>query len=126
MRLLTVGNCYVIPEPLSFVRSHTMRESVLIKGNKLKAVFERYRFMDSVEATTPKSDPVYPRIAADAKNVTIRCAAVAYQMLPTIYKKQSRETFKKAFKIGVSKGVLFAPITHYIKWRYLKKLLNGK
>lgn len=124
MRILTLGDCYVIPEPLSCVRSHGVRQSAINKQHKYKNAFERYRFMTSVKANTPQTDPMCPAINAALQRETISCAAIMYKLLPKIYKKENRELFKSAFQISYSEGALFAPLSYYLKPKYVKKLIG--
>ncbi len=123
-RLLTVGDCYIIPETLCYVRAHQQRQSVLIRGKKYAAIFERYRFMISIKQNTPKTNPTYQEIETDINKRAIRCAAVMYEVLPTLYKKESRKIFKTAFQIASSEDVVYAPLSYYLKGKYLKKLLG--
>lgn len=127
LRLLTLGDYYIIPENLSYVRSHPNTQSAKVRGKTHDLILERYWFMMSVKKeSAPKTKNLYPEIDADIKKKAVRSAAVMYEMLPKIYKKESRKLFKKAFQIGHSEGVLFAPVLHYLQWKYITKLFERK
>lgn len=120
MRLLNLGDCYIVPSSLSYVRVHADRQSAKFRRTSYTAVFEKYTFITSVSQQTPKTDPLYAEINADLKKKAIRCAAVMYEMLPGFYKRENRKIFKIAYGIGASKGVLLAPILHYSKLKFIK------
>ncbi len=124
MRLLTMGECYIVPECLSYVRAHSQRESAKIKSLQYNAVFETYTFIESVKKHTPENDPLQAEIDAQLKNRAVRCAGIMYEALPRFYKKEHKEAFKTAYEIGSSKGVLLAPIPQYFKWKFIKKLIG--
>lgn len=74
----------------------------------------------------PKTNPDDAKINADIKKKAIRSAAVMYEMLPKLHKKESRKLFKEAYQIGASEGVLFTPVLHYLKPKYIIKLIGKK
>lgn len=127
LRLLSLGDCYVIPEVLCYVRSHENTQTVLIMKKKHERVFERYRLLESVKNTkTPEPDPIKIGIDAELKKRAVRCAAVLYEVLPKLYKKENRNLFKTAFQIGYSEGVLLMPLTTYLRWHYIVRLFGKK
>jgi len=127
LRLLTLGDCYLIPETFSYVRSHPDTQSSLIQGKKHELIFERHRFNTSVgKLSTPATGPVRFEINETIKRSALRSAAVMYEMLPKLHKKKSRALFKKAFHIGYSEGVLLKPVLHYLQWKYVKRLIGKK
>ena len=116
LRQLTLGDCYIIPETLSFIRTHTGMQTSQNKGKKHQKTFERYRFMNFVKkASTSNSPKIESLIEGHIKKRAIRSAAVMYEVLPTIYKKESRNMFVKAFQIGLSEKALFTPILHVLQ-----------
>lgn len=127
VRLLTLGDCYIIPESLSYVRMHPNTQSAKVRNKKHELILERYWYMTSVkEHGMPKTNPDDEKVDADIKKKAIRCAAVMYEMLPKLYKKQNRKIFKTAYQIGSSEGVLFTPLLHYFQPKYIKQLISKK
>ncbi len=127
IRVLTLGDCYIIPEPLAYIRTHEGMQTVLLKKKKYDRIFERYRFMQLVAVQTAVHFPkAVPLVNDHLKKRATRCAAIMYQLLPQLYKKQNRLLFKKAFRIGASSGVLFGPASYLFQNKYRTKLLTKK
>lgn len=124
MRLLNLGDCYVVPDSLSYVRQHTQRESAKIKVLKYNPIFENYAFIESVKKYSREKDPLLPQINAMMRQRAVRCAAVMYQVLPGFYKEDNRRALKAAYQIGSSNNVVLAPIPHYLQWKFVKKLFT--
>lgn len=125
LRLLTVGNCYIVPENLCLVRMHEQTTSKQIQGKQHNLIFERYHLF----ATLKNADPakaIYPQVDADLRKTAIRSAAVMYEVLPKLHRKESRQKFRKALQIGLAEGIIFAPLVYYFKWKYIKRLVGGK
>ena len=127
LRLLTHGDCYIVPETLCYVRSHETRESVMVNKRRYEGVFERYWMIDGLKsATTPNSNFHFPGIDIELKKRAIRAVAVMYELLPKLYKKKNRILLKKAYEIAHAESVVVAPISHYLRWDYFKKLIGKK
>lgn len=126
LRLLSVGDCYVIPELLSYVRSHGSRVSAQARNQKAKLIIEYYHFIYSVlKNATKETDPDYRQIKERVRKSAIRCAALVLELLPGAYKKENRALLKAAYEIAASEKVVLAPLSHYLKLDYIKKL-TGK
>jgi hypothetical protein len=127
IRLLAFGDCYFLPEPLCFARTHPGTQSALVRKKKHGVVFERYWLMVSVKtAGIPEKYGMLPNIDVEIKLRAVRCAAVMYDLLPKLYKPENQVTFKKASHIGRSEGVLLSPVSYYLKGKYFKKLFLKK
>ncbi|MHA4842642.1 glycosyltransferase family 2 protein [Flavitalea antarctica] len=110
LRILTVGDCYIIPETLSYFRVHDKQASKLIMKN-YQYTFEEYAFYKAI-----KSDNVLQldlsRLEIDEmiKKRATFCAKVMYKSAAGIFRKKSRKNFLKALKIASSEKVLLSPI----------------
>ncbi len=125
LRLLSIGDCYVVPERLSYIRVHGNTQSAIIKTKPKRDIFEQYHYMTYVKKASGSEGPsIQKLIDLKIHKRAIRVAAIMYEVLPKLYKKQNRIIFKEAFQIGRSEGVLFAPISYYLKGKYFKKLLQ--
>jgi hypothetical protein len=124
LRLLSVGDCYVIPEVLSYIRVHANMQTNIIKERKYDLVFEKYRYFHSINKYSAPDDPLQPHICKGLKRRAIKCAKVAYKLLPKLYKKEARRKFKTALQIGKAEGVLFAPLKYYLLQKPIQKLVR--
>jgi len=125
LRLLTLGDCYMIPEILCDFRAHEGTQTVFVRKKRYERIFEVYRFLTCVKmAGVPKTDSVYSEIDLLIKQSAIRCTVVMFKLLPKLYKKENRIQFRKAFKIGYSQSVLVTTLKQYLKWKYIVKLLK--
>lgn len=117
-RLLYIGDCYVIPEVLAYIRSHPDTVSFTSSKQPIENTLETYWFFLGIKASSGPN----PEIDAIIKRRAVRCARLMYHMLPGLHKKNKRKAFKKAFRIGYTEGVLFNPLFKFLQ----QKLVVGK
>ena len=105
-RHLTVGDCYIIPEPLAYVRAHASQNT---RTAISKACFEEYTMAKLLYGYKGFDNEVDRRkIRKIVKQKAALCAKVAmYKKFSGILKKKERETFLKAFQITMKEGVFF-------------------
>ena len=114
LRLLTVGDCYIIPETLSYFRVHDKQASKLIM-NDYKYTFEDYAFYRSVKSENALGlDLSKLDIDKMIKKRATFCSKAMYKLLPHILRKSQRENFLRAFKIARKEKVLLAPLLKFI------------
>ena len=114
LRLLTVGDCYIIPETLSYFRVHDKQASKLIM-NDYKYTFEDYAFYRSVKSENAlELDLSKLDIDKMIKKRATFCSKAMYKLLPHILRKSQRENFLRAFKIARKEKVLLAPLLKFI------------
>ena len=103
-RQLTVGDCYIIPEALAYVRAHASQHT---RGVISKACFEEYYMAKLLYGYKGFDDPADKvQINRIVKDKAALCAKKAlYKELPNILKKDHREVFWKALKITAKEGV---------------------
>ncbi|MEP6514091.1 MAG: glycosyltransferase family 2 protein [Parafilimonas sp.] len=114
LRQLTVGDCYIIPEYLSYIRKHHIQITKAVKKNFIHFL-EDYYFYKSIKEHKEYNinfsefdiDPIIKKKAAN-------CAKAMYKVIPELGKKEKWSIFKKAFKIAYTEGVLFTPLINYV------------
>lgn len=110
LRLLTKGNCYIIPENLSAFRTHGSQASKLITRN-FRFTFEEYRFYKMIQEKNPYNIDL-KKIDIDrmVQRRATYCAGAMYKTVSSLHKKQSRKTFIEAFKIAKEEHVIMKPL----------------
>jgi glycosyltransferase involved in cell wall biosynthesis len=110
IRQLTAGDCYIIPEPLVYIRNHGQQLTKKVMKYFIN-YFEEYDLCKAI-----KEDAGYhinkKGIDMDqvVKHRATNCASAMYKLIPRLYKKSDRAIFLKAFKIAAAEKVLFAPL----------------
>ncbi|MEP6512760.1 MAG: glycosyltransferase family 2 protein [Parafilimonas sp.] len=106
LRMLTVGDCYIIPETLSYFRAHTSQFSAK-NLNNFNFTFQDYYFYKLIETKNVYNIDL-SKISIDkiVKKRATYCSHIMYKILPELYKKKSRQIFRRAFKIAYSEGVI--------------------
>ena len=109
LRLLSIGDCYIIPETLSYFRVHSEQASKKILKD-YKYTFEDYLFYKSIEKENRYGlDLSKLGITKLVKKRAAFCSKAMYKVALTIYKKKQWSIFKKAFRIAASEKVLLTP-----------------
>lgn len=101
LKLLTIGDCYVIPENLVDIRFHDATVSSQVKFNKFVRMFEDYEIVKDVQQQKYNIDITGTRVNEIVKKNAMTC--VKYAMLKTvsgIHKHAYRKAFIRAFKIA--------------------------
>jgi glycosyltransferase involved in cell wall biosynthesis len=115
LRQLTIGDCYIIPEILSYFRVHEKQVSKMVMKNFLN-YFEVFQFYKNIRDFNPyKIDFENFDIDLLVKKKAIKCANGAIKLVPGLYKKENRVLFKAAIKIIQSEKVLFSSLLEILK-----------
>jgi hypothetical protein len=110
IRQLTAGDCYIIPEPVAYVRNHNQQltkkvikyfTNYLEEYELCRAIRENNGY--NIDKTGIDMDKVVKKRAA-------KCAKAMYKLIPFLYKKPERAIFYKVFKIAITEKVLLAAI----------------
>ena len=103
-RQLTVGDCYIIPEALAYVRAHASQHT---RGVINKACFEEYYMAKLMYDDNGFDNPADKKeINRIVKEKASLCAKKAmYKELPYILNKEHRDVFTKALRITAREGV---------------------
>ncbi len=115
LRLLTIGDCYIVPKTLSYFRVHDKQASNLILAD-YKYTFEDYRFYKDIQTRNAYNVDL-EKVGID-NLVKIRaefCAKAMYKLLPYIHKKKQRKIITEAFRIARRERVLLSPIMNLLK-----------
>jgi glycosyltransferase involved in cell wall biosynthesis len=115
LRLLSVGDCYIIPETLSYFRVHSNQASQKILKD-YKFTFEEYFFYKEIQTLNKyQIDLTKLGINKIIKKRATYCAKAMYKVMTRFYKKKERIILGKAFKIAYKEKVLFSPLLNYIR-----------
>ncbi|RYE58648.1 MAG: glycosyltransferase family 2 protein [Sphingobacteriales bacterium] len=115
LRILTVGDCYIIPETLSYFRVHDKQASKLIM-NDYKYTFEDYDFYKSIKRDNPlRLDLKKLEIDNMVKKRAVFCSKAMYKLIPHLGAKKARENFMRAFRIAWNEGVMLSPLLQFLR-----------
>jgi GT2 family glycosyltransferase len=120
LRLLTQGDCYVIPDVLYYVRKHPNTETANIKKVKYKTVFDTYKFYKGLRHVKQLEPIIGDDIDKLIKKRAAECAILMYKLVFNLYKLEDRIIFKRALKIASSEGVISQSIILLMN-KFLKK-----
>jgi glycosyltransferase involved in cell wall biosynthesis len=113
LRLLTIGDCYIVPETLSYFRVHDKQASNLILAD-YKYTFEDYRFYKDIQEKNEFNvDLGKVNITELVRKRAIFCAKAMYKLLPYIHHKKHRAIMMQAFRIARREKVLLTPILNF-------------
>jgi len=128
LRLLAIGDCYIIPEVLSYFRLH---EEQVTHARQAKNVLEEYRFYKSITTKNAYQVDVHKLdLHKTIKRKATRCGKTMFRLVPLLLKKAQRQTFKEAAKIAFREGVVHLAFLELFKGKiddltnYKRDLLN--
>ena len=109
LRVLSVGDCYIIPEALSCIRYHPGQHARKMKKLQYILCFEEYMLAKDVQLSN-KFDYKLNGATADIKRAVRKrasfCVRVAmFKVIPKLYNKQLWPVFIRAFRIGYQERV---------------------
>ena len=107
LRHLTVGDCYLIPEVLSYIRKHPGSGTEALTKKGFANYFEDYDFYKSL--ATPNGNG-YAISKAEMqmllKHRARNCAKAMLKSIPKLHQKTFRNVFVKGFKIAFTERVI--------------------
>jgi glycosyltransferase involved in cell wall biosynthesis len=119
LRMLSVGDCYIIPEALSYIRYHPEQHARKMKKLQYILCFEEYNLAKDVQLKTKFDyhiDSRDERITRAVKKRATFCVRHAMlKTIPKLYKKETWPVFRKAFAIGYHERVFGAAILELFK-----------
>jgi glycosyltransferase involved in cell wall biosynthesis len=131
LRMLSVGDCYIIPEALSMIRYHPEQHARKMKKLKYVLCFEEYNLAKDVQSRKKfdyqiDSNDQFIRSAVK-KRATFCVRHAMFKIIPYLYKKESWPVFKKAFSIGYREKVFGAAFLELSKGLKInaKKLISN-
>ena len=115
LRLLTIGDCYIVPQTLSYFRVHDKQASNLILAD-YKYTFEDYRFYKDIQTRNVYNiDLDKVGINELVRKRAVFCSKAMYKLLPYIHHKKQRAIIAEAFKIARLEKVLLSPVINLLK-----------
>jgi glycosyltransferase involved in cell wall biosynthesis len=110
LRLLSVGDCFIVPETLSYFRVHSNQASQKILRD-YKFTFEEYFFYKEIQTHNKYHLDLFKlEIDKIIKKRAAYCAKAMYKLLPKFYQRRARSTLVKAFRIASKEKVLLTPL----------------
>lgn len=108
LRHLTVGDCYFIPEVLSYFRIHEQQATIV---NNYANWFDEYNFFKKVKTENVyKIDYAGLNLDKTIKKTALKSAGAMYKLLPELKNKKYRKLFTKALKISLKEGVFLSSL----------------
>lgn len=108
IRQLLIGDCFIIPETLSYFRQH--KKQVTVNATKTyKRFFEEYRFYTEIKKYNKYEldlSQIYNLDKIIKRKATI-CSRSAIKLLPKLYKTNNWHLFLKGLQITLREGVYF-------------------
>jgi hypothetical protein len=128
IRLLAIGDCYIVPEKLVFVRFHPGTQSKEMKRKRFIVCFEEYKLCKDVQQGKYRIDTAGSAIDEAVKMTAVNCIRRAMlKTIPELHKRESREAFRKAFKIAKNENLFittFAELFKGLKRKTARQLAN--
>ena len=116
LRILATGDCYFIPEVLSYTRFHDKQvTSTMVKN--FSHYFESYTLAKDIRKNNElKLDFSKFDINKLVKEKAITCSlAIPWALFRGIHKKKNREIFSKALKIVIKEGIALDALALFTK-----------
>ena len=112
IRQLSIGDCYIVPETLSYFRVHNKQVSRIIMKN-LRNYCETYYFYKGVKEINA-SRLNFSDIDIDAliKEKAANCIKGIFKLVPRLHKKEYRDLFRKTLAIIYKEKI---PLPMYMK-----------
>lgn len=108
IRQLLIGDCYIIPETLSYFRQH--KKQVTVNATKTyRRFFEEYRFYNELKKNNKYQldlSQIYNLDKIIKRKATI-CSTSAIKLVPKLYKRTNWQLFINGIKITFRERVYF-------------------
>lgn len=114
LKLLTLGDCYLIPEILVDIRFHPGTISSQVKYKKFVRIFEDYQITKDVQQQVYDIDIKETQVNEIVKKNAMTCVKQAMlKTIPHIHKKPYRKAFVKAFKIAWNERLFAGALSEF-------------
>jgi glycosyltransferase involved in cell wall biosynthesis len=108
LRLLAVGDCFFVPEVLSYFRVHDQQASTLTNYHNW---FDEYKFYRRAYMSDQYGSVLdIGDLKRTVKKTALKSASVMYIVLPELVKRKNRHLFAKAFGIARKEKVLVSSL----------------
>lgn len=116
IRLLSVGDCYIVPEKLAYVRFHPGTVSKEQKKKRFILCFEEYKLCKDVQQGKYGIDTAGSDIEEAVRRTAANCIRRGMlKTIPELHKRESREAFRKALKIARNENLFFTTFAELFK-----------
>ena len=112
IRHLSIGDCYIIPEILSYFRVHDKQVSRMVMKNMLQYCESYYFYKTIRKMKNAMVDFAEIDIDGLVKEKAANCIRGMIKLIPRLYKKENRVMFNKVLKIVITEKV---PLSLYFK-----------
>ncbi len=124
LRQLSVGDAFLIPEPLAYVRIHEQQVTKTVMKRFIN-YFEEYDLARNIRDKNGYSiDTSDIDMDSVVKYRAEKCALAMYKTLPTAYRSQDRKIFLKAAGIAFKEGVVLSSLRQLFNRKPLQKILT--
>ena len=111
VRLLTVGDCYIVPETLCYIRRHNQQVTKQVFKSFISRSEEYYFFKDIQQGKYAIDfEGKEKEIGLFVKRKAERCSKDMYLIVPKLRKKKYWSSFASMFKIAAKEKVLLKPL----------------
>lgn len=111
IRHLNVGDAYIIPEVLTYIRKHEGQATKSVIMRNFIDHFDEYTFFKMIEENNHKLDLSKVNLQKMIKMKARACATqVMYKSIPQLYRKDVRQSFMKALKIAYKEKVIISSL----------------
>jgi glycosyltransferase involved in cell wall biosynthesis len=122
LRQLTLGDCYIIPETLSYFRLHP-NQVTAINYQNLTNYFEEYQFYKNIKHKNEYNiDFSQVNIDKLIKEKALACAKVIIKVIPRLKKRSNWFLLNQAVNIAFSEGVILRLLSGVFSKRELAKV----
>jgi glycosyltransferase involved in cell wall biosynthesis len=112
IRLLSIGDCYVVPQKLAFVRFHPRTNSKQLKKRRFVLCFEEYRLCKAVQQGLYRINTIGSNIDEAVQKRAAFCIRQAMlKTIPELYRKDCRVAFAQAFRIAWEENLIKTTFT---------------
>lgn len=128
IRLLSIGDCYIIPEPLVNIRYHQGQHTKEYDNKKFVIYFEEYFMVKDVikfdkYGEALKVNPIDKLLKKKAINV-VRYGV--FKNMNRIYLKERRDAFKQAIRIAFKEHILMSSVFDIFITSRLRQMTKSK
>ena len=116
VRLLTIGDCYIVNETLSYIRRHDKQVTKMVFKNLISRSEEYYFFKAIQQGKYNVSfEGRKKEIDLFVRRKAERCAKDMYLILPKLRTRKYRRSFGSMCRIAAKERVLLFPLIHKFK-----------
>lgn len=124
LRILTTGDCYIIPEVLTYAREHKNRVSQAMT-KLFNNYFENYTLVKTIKEKN-ELNLDFSKFDIDTliKRKAVDCSLAIPYTITSLHKHKNRQILKKAFSIAYKEGVLLDSFSVITK-KFFKRMFTG-